>query len=47
VLAEQPVDLSLGDHPGAQALKEQLASGHRSVTKLLHLGGSAGALRGL
>lgn len=42
LLAQQPVDLGLGDHPGAQALKEQLASGHRFVTKLLHLGGSAG-----
>ena len=39
LLAQQPVDLSLGDHPGAQALKEQLASGHRFVTDLLHSGG--------
>jgi hypothetical protein len=39
LLAQQPVDLSLGDYPGAQALKEQLASGHRFVTNYLHAGG--------
>jgi hypothetical protein len=32
LLAQQPVDLRLGDYSGAQALKEQLASGHRFVT---------------
>lgn len=32
LLAQQPVDLRLGDHPGAQALKEQFPSGHRFVT---------------
>ena len=32
LLAQQPVDLRLGDYPGAQALKEQFASGHRFVT---------------
>jgi hypothetical protein len=39
--------LSLGDPPGAQALKEQLASGHRSVTQLLQFGGLAELPRGL
>ena len=38
LLAQQPVDLSLGDHSGAQALKEQFASGHRFVTDWLHAG---------
>lgn len=38
LLAQQPVDLSLGDHSGAQALKEQLTSGHRFVTNSLHPG---------
>jgi hypothetical protein len=42
LLAQQPVDLGLGDHPGAEALEEQLASGHRLVTKSLHPAGSAG-----
>ena len=42
LLAQQPVDLSVGDHPRTQALKEQLASGHRLVTKLLHHGCWAG-----
>ena len=42
LLAQQPVDLSLGDHPGAEALKEQLASGHWFVTTSSHSGGSAG-----
>jgi len=46
LLGKQPVDLSLGDHPGAEALEEQLASGHRFVTKLLHPGGSARLLWG-
>jgi hypothetical protein len=46
LLAQQPVDLSLGDHPGAEALKEQLTSGHRFVTNLSHPGGSAGLPRG-
>ena len=47
LLAQQPVDLSLGDHPGAQAPKEQLTSGHRLVTKLLHPGCWAGLSRAL
>lgn len=47
LLAQQPVDLSLGDHPGTQALKEQLTSGHRLVTKLLHPGCWAGLPRAL
>ena len=42
LLAQQPVDFSLGNHPRAQALKEQLASGHRPVTKSLHDGCWAG-----
>jgi len=41
LLAQQPVDLSLGDHPGAQALKKQLACCHRYVTNSLHTGGLA------
>lgn len=36
LLVQQPVDLSLGDHPGSQALKEQFASGHGFVTNWLH-----------
>ena len=42
LLSQQPVDLGLGDHPGAEALEEQLASGNRLVTKSLHPAGSAG-----
>ena len=42
LLAEQPIDVSLGDHPGAEGLEEQLASGHQDVTELLHPDGSAG-----
>ncbi len=41
LLAQQPVDLSLGDNPGAQALKKQLACCHRFVTNSLHPGGLA------
>ena len=47
LLAQQPVDLRLGDHPGAQALKEQLSSGHGFVTNSLHPGGQTEFLRGL
>ena len=47
LLAQQPVDLGLGDHPGAEALEEQLASGHRFVTTSSHSGGTAGLPRGL
>lgn len=47
LLAEQPVDLGLGDHPGAEAFEKQLASSHGVVTDLLHPGGSAGPPRGL
>jgi len=43
LLAQQPVDLGLGDHPGAEALEEQLASGHRFVTTSSHSGGTDGA----
>jgi hypothetical protein len=41
LLAQQPVDLGLGDYPGAEALEEQLSSGHRRVTKSLHPDSSA------
>jgi len=47
LLAQQPVDLGLGDHSGAQAPEEQLASGHRFVTNSLHLDGWSELLRGL
>jgi len=46
LLAQQPIDLCLGDHPGAEALKKQLAGSHDFVTKVLHPGGLAGHLRG-
>jgi hypothetical protein len=41
LVAQHPVDLGPGDHPGAEALEEQLASGHRLVTGLLHRGSPA------
>jgi hypothetical protein len=39
---QQPVDLGLGDHPGAEAAEEQLTCGHWLVTNPLHAGSGAG-----